>query len=210
MALAFLPFGLAVVASALRIDRLIARVPTPVVILVGLLLSAAGYGLFLRARPGMPYAGFMLPTMLLIGIGFGLCFAAANAQATGGVADREQGVASGLVNTSLQIGGAVVLAVVTAILSHTHAAVHDQMLPGTQTALAVVIGVSAAAALFTLVRLLRTRRARFAAPAKPAYPAANPREAWTSPSPDTALSAEKRAAGRLGPLAAGRDHPSQS
>jgi MFS family permease len=160
MALAFLPFGLMVVASALRIDRLLARVPTGMVILAGLLSSVAGYALFLRARPGMPYAQFMLPTMLLIGVGFGLCFAASNAQATGGVADREQGVASGLVNTSLQIGGAVVLAVVTAILGHTHTAVHDQLLPGTQTALAVVIGVSAVAALFTAGHISRLRQAQ--------------------------------------------------
>lgn len=160
MSLAFLPAGLVVVASSLRIDRLIARVPTPVIILAGLLAFVAGYGLFLQARPGMSYVQFMLPTMLLLGIGFGLCFAAINAQATGGVADDEQGVASGLVNTSLQIGGAIVLAVVTAILGHTGAAVHGQMLPGTHAALAVVIGVSVAAALFTLGHLHRTRRAR--------------------------------------------------
>ncbi len=159
MALAFLPAGLIVVGSAPRIDRLIARVPTPTVILVGLLAFVAGYALFLQARPGLPYVQFMLPTMLLIGIGFGLCFAAINTQATDGIPDHEQGLASGLVNTSLQIGGAIVLAVVTAILGRTGAAVHGRMLPGTHAALAVVIGVSAAAALFTVVHLRRGRRA---------------------------------------------------
>ena len=46
--------------------------------------------------------------MLLIGIGFALGFPALNVAATAGVADHEQGLASGLVNTSFQVGGALV------------------------------------------------------------------------------------------------------
>lgn len=157
MALAFLPAGLIVLASAPRIHLVIARVPTPMIILVGFLAFAVGYALFLRATPSMPYVEFMLPTMLLIGIGFALCFAALNAQATSGVADHEQGLASGLLNTSLQVGGAIVLAVVTAILGNTSSVPHGQLLPHTHTAIAVVLGVSAAAVALTLVHLYRTR-----------------------------------------------------
>jgi sugar phosphate permease len=100
----------------------------------------------------------MLPTMLLLGIGFGLCFAAINTQATAGVADAEQGLASGLVNTSLQIGGAIVLAVVTAILG-TGTETRGHMLPGTHTAIAVIIGVSGAAMIATVIHLYQTRTA---------------------------------------------------
>ncbi len=157
MAMAFLPAGLIVLAGAPRVGGLIARFSTPVVILAGLVAFAAAYALFLRVTPGMSYVSFMLPTMLLIGIGFALCFAAVNTQATAGVADHEQGLASGVLNTSLQIGGAVVLAVVTAILGDSGAAVHNQLLPHAHAAIGVVIGVSAAAALFTLVHLYRTR-----------------------------------------------------
>jgi MFS family permease len=157
MALAFLPAGLIVLAGAPRIGALIARVPTAVIILIGLTAFVAGYALFLRATPSMPYVEFMLPTMLLIGVGFALCFAALNAQATAGVADHEQGLASGLLNTSLQIGGAIVLAVVTAILGNSAAGAPGQLLPHAHAALAVVIGVSGAAALYTLVHLYRTR-----------------------------------------------------
>ncbi len=157
MAMAFLPAGLIVLAGAPRVGGLIARFSTPVVILAGLAAFAAAYALFLRVTPGMSYVSFMLPTMLLIGIGFALCFAAVNTQATAGVADDEQGLASGVLNTSLQIGGAVILAVVTAILGDSGAAVHGQLLPHAHAAIAVVIGVSAAAALFTLVHLYRTR-----------------------------------------------------
>ena len=153
MALAFLPAGLIVLASAPRIDRVIARVPTPLIILVGLVAFVAGYALFLTAAPGQPYVEFLLPTMLLLGLGFALCFAALNAQATMGVADHEQGLASGLLNTSLQIGGAVVLAVVSAILGDGAAARPGHLLPHAHTAIAVIVGVSLAAVIATLVHL---------------------------------------------------------
>ncbi len=126
------------------------------IILGGFIAFVAGYALFLRARPGMPYVEFMLPTMLLLGIGFGLSFAAINTQATAGVADAEQGLASGLVNTSLQLGGAIVLAVVTAILG-SGTVTPGHMLPGTHTAIAVILGVSGGAMLFTVMHLYRTR-----------------------------------------------------
>ncbi|MBO0768732.1 MAG: MFS transporter [Solirubrobacterales bacterium] len=157
MAMAFLPGGLIVLATAPRIHLLLMRVPTATLILVGLLSFVAGYALFLRAEPGMPYAEFLLPTMLLIGTGFALCFGALNIQATAGVADHEQGLASGLLNTSLQVGGAVVLAVISAILGNTGGGVRGQLLPHTHTALAVVIGVAGSAALVSMVRVLQAR-----------------------------------------------------
>ena len=57
-----------------------------------------------------------LPSLLLIGVAFGLGFASLNVQATAGVADHEQGLASGILQTSFQVGGAIVLAVVTAVI----------------------------------------------------------------------------------------------
>jgi hypothetical protein len=57
----------------------------------------------------------MLPTFLLAGLGFGLAYGPLNVAATNGVAPEEQGLAGGLVNTSFQFGGALVLAVVTAV-----------------------------------------------------------------------------------------------
>jgi MFS family permease len=158
MAMAFLPAGLVVLASAPQISLVISKVPTPVIILVGFTAFVAAYALFLRATPSMPYVEFLLPTMILIGIGFALCFAALNVQATSGVADHEQGLASGLLNTSLQVGGAVVLAVVTAILGNTTSVHHDQLLPHAHTAVAVVMGVSIGAVLMTVVHLYRHRQ----------------------------------------------------
>jgi len=158
MALAFLPAGVIVVACAPRIGAVLDRVPSAAVIFAGFTAFAAGYALFLRARPSMSYTDFMLPTMVLLGIGFGLTFAALNSQATAGVDNEEQGLASGLLNTSLQVGGAVVLAIVTAIVSRSGAApAHDQLLPGMHAAIWVVVGLSASALAFTAWHLLRQR-----------------------------------------------------
>ncbi len=157
MALGFLPAGLLVVASAPRMDSVLERVDTAKLILFGLLAFVAGYALFLRVGPGMSYVNFLLPTMLLLGLGFALCFPAVNSQATAGVADDEQGLASGLVNTSIQIGGAVVLAVITAVIGG--GTVHPgQPLPGMITGIAVVVGVSSVGLLVTALRLVGQRR----------------------------------------------------
>jgi MFS family permease len=150
MALAFLPTGIIVVLCAPWTGAILKRIPTPVAIVCGFAAFVLAYCLFLRTRPAMPYANFMLPTMILLGIGFGLTFAALNSQATAGVDDDEQGLASGLLNTSLQIGGALGLAVVTAIISRPGAtAVHDQLLPGMTTAIWVVVSITSAALLAT-------------------------------------------------------------
>lgn len=96
-------------------------------------------------------------------------------QATSGIADDEQGLSSGLVNTSFQVGGAVVLALVTAVVSGTAvpgdpgAGVLDALVPAT----ALVSGVALVGVLVTLAVLvpgartaLRERRARAATPGR--------------------------------------------
>ncbi len=142
MALGFLPAGLLVVASSTRIDRVLARVRTQVLIAAGMASFLVAYVLFLRVDPDLGYAALLLPTMLLLGVGFALTFPSINAQATSGVADHEQGLASGLVNTSVQIGGAVVLAVVSAILVNASAsegpARVGELMPGMLTGLQVI------------------------------------------------------------------------
>jgi MFS family permease len=159
MAFGFLPGGLIVMASATRMGAVLERVDTAKLIFGGLLSFVVAYLLFLRVDPSMNYANFLLPTMLLLGIGFALSFPSINAQATAGVAEHEQGLASGLVNTSIQVGGAVVLAVVTAIIGDNPHAVHGELLPGMSTTIAVVVGVSTAGLLLTAAMLLANRRA---------------------------------------------------
>jgi len=162
MALGFLPAGLLVVASSTRMDRVLARVRTQVLIAAGMTAFLTAYLLFLRVDPDLGYAVLLLPTMILLGVGFALSFPSINAQATSGVADHEQGLASGLVNTSVQIGGAVVLAVISAILGNAAdsqgPAEVGQLIPGMLTGLqviAVLAAVGVVASLATLAGLGR-------------------------------------------------------
>ena len=113
--LAILPGGLLVALIAPRLTPLITRFGPGPLISVGLAAAALGYALFLPIGPDSPYLTAMLPTMLLGGLGFAFAYGPLTIAATNGIAPEEQGLAGGLVNTSFQFGGALVLAVVTAV-----------------------------------------------------------------------------------------------
>ncbi|MFW0791084.1 MFS transporter [Gordonia sp. CPCC 205333] len=144
MALGFLPAGLIVALSATKMDKVLDRVPTQLLLVVGFAAFLGAYLWFERSHEsGGSYAGFLLPTIILLGVGFALTFPSVMSQGTAGVDDDEQGLASGLVNTFAQVGGAVMMAVVTAILASSHeAVVPGQPLPGMSTAIWVVSGLS--------------------------------------------------------------------
>jgi EmrB/QacA subfamily drug resistance transporter len=160
-ALAFLPGGLIVAFGSPRLGPLVDRFGTARIIVAGAVAFLLGYALFLRIGDSFTYAGIFLPTMLLIGVGFGLSFPAFNMQATAGIANEEQGLASGLVNTSLQVGGAVGLAISSAVISANSGGATQgaALLDGFQPAIAVVTAISALGliAALTGVRLLRSR-----------------------------------------------------
>jgi MFS family permease len=114
--LAVLPGGVLIAVLAPRIAApLVARFGTSRVAATGLVSVAAGFALFLPIGATSDYLPAMLPTFVLVGLGFALAYGPLTMAATSGVAAEEQGLASGLVNTSFQIGGALVLAVVTAV-----------------------------------------------------------------------------------------------
>jgi EmrB/QacA subfamily drug resistance transporter len=139
-ALAFLPAGLLVAVFSPRLGALVDRFGTQRIIAVGALSLLAGYLLFLRLDGTPSYIGLMLPTMLLLGIGFALSYPSLNIQAVAGVADHEQGLASGLLNTSFQVGGAVGLAIVSTIVSSVGPA---EMMDAFRPAIAVSAGIAA-------------------------------------------------------------------
>jgi len=112
---AIFPAGLIVALLSPRLAPLIGRFGVQRLILVGMTLLVPAYALFLRAGLDSGYATAMLPTFLIAGLGFGLAFGPLNIAATNGIAPHEQGLAGGLLNTSFQFGGALFLAVATAV-----------------------------------------------------------------------------------------------
>jgi len=84
-----------------------------------LVFVAAGLILFRSAPAHASYTSDLLPTMVLMGIGAGLAFPALMGLAMSGATPEDSGLASGLVNTTQQVGGALGLAVL-ATLSTTH------------------------------------------------------------------------------------------
>jgi EmrB/QacA subfamily drug resistance transporter len=138
-ALAFLPAGLLVAVFSPRLGPLVDRFGTARIIAAGAVSLLAGYLLFLRLDGSPSYVGLMLPTMLLLGTGFALSFPSLNIQAVAGVADHEQGLASGLLNTSFQVGGAVGLAIVSAVVSSVDPA---DMIDAFRPAVAVSAGIA--------------------------------------------------------------------
>jgi MFS family permease len=167
MALALLPAGLIVAGSAPFADRLIEKFGATTLILTGLISLGLGYVLFLRVGTTPNYVLDILPSIILLGIGFALAFPSINVQATAGIRDSEQGLAAGLIQTSTQVGAALVLAVTTAIVSgHGHsapadaAAMLDQYRPGLILSAAVAI-----AALLVAASPSRRRRTPAEVPA---------------------------------------------
>jgi MFS family permease len=115
-ALAFLPAGVMVVVLSTRMGPLLGRFgPTPLTGLAFTCLVLA-YAVFLRAGVHPDYPAVMLPATLLVGLAFGLGFSSLTVAATAGVPNSEQGLAASLFQTSFQVGGAVVLAIVTAVV----------------------------------------------------------------------------------------------
>jgi EmrB/QacA subfamily drug resistance transporter len=150
-ALAFLPAGLLVAAMAPRIGTVATRVGIGRVVVLGMAMFVPAYLLALRIADDFDYATMLLPTILLLGLGFGLAFPTLNMAATSGVADREQGLASALVNTSFQLGGAIVLAIVTAVLASNAAGARGATISDYTPGLAVVAGVAVIGLVVTLV-----------------------------------------------------------
>ncbi|NEC86365.1 MFS transporter [Streptomyces sp. SID12501] len=113
---AFLPMIAGMITGSTQIGaRLMTRVPARLLMGPGFLVAALGMLLLTQMEIGSSYAALLLPAMLLLGLGMGTAFMPAMSLATLGVEPRDSGVASAMVNTSQQVGGAIGTALLNTI-----------------------------------------------------------------------------------------------
>jgi hypothetical protein len=91
------------------------------VLVAGMTLLTAGLAYFTQVSVEGSYLGDLLPGFLLISIGMGFSFVPISIAALAGVQPREAGLASGLINTSQQIGGALGIAALSSVATSTTA-----------------------------------------------------------------------------------------
>jgi EmrB/QacA subfamily drug resistance transporter len=125
--LAFLPVAVLIGVFSLGVSpRLIVRMGPRAVLLPGLALAAGGLALFTQAPVAGSYLGNLLPSMVLVGTGAGLSFPALMTLAMSSADPSDAGLASGLVNATQQIGGAVGLAILATVsATHTTSLLHQ-------------------------------------------------------------------------------------
>jgi EmrB/QacA subfamily drug resistance transporter len=152
----YLAVALTAVVAAGASQALVTKLGVKPVLMSGMVLLGLGLAFFSQVSVGGSYVGDLLPGFLLIGVGMGFSFVPISIAALAGITSTEAGLASGLINTSQQIGGALGIAIL-ATVSTTRT---DNLLAnGTERAAALTGGFSIAfwvAAAFAVVSLVAT------------------------------------------------------
>ncbi|MFC9385133.1 MFS transporter [Streptomyces venezuelae] len=132
---AFLPMIAGMIIGSTQIGtRLMTRVPPRLLMAPGFLTAGVGMLLLTQLEVGTSYAGLILPAQLLLGLGMGTAFMPAMSLATLGVDPRDAGVASAMVNTSQQVGGAIGTALLNTIAASATTAYLTDHAAGATTA----------------------------------------------------------------------------
>jgi MFS family permease len=152
--------GTAILWSAVA-AQLVTRIGVKPVLTVGMTMLTGGLVYFTQVSVGGSYLGDLLPGFLLIGVGIGFSFVPISIAALAGVQAAEAGLASGLINTSQQIGGALGIAALSTIATSqtsdavaSGAALPDALVDGFTAAFltgVIIAGLGIVAAL-TLIR----------------------------------------------------------
>jgi EmrB/QacA subfamily drug resistance transporter len=146
--LAFLPAGLATMGGALVAARLVGRIGVRRQLLIGLMIAGSGLLWMSQATAGAGYLAHVLGPLLLVGVGLGLSFVPMTMAATAGVNPHEAGLASGLLNTSRQVGGAVGLAAMATVAA---SATRSHAIGGVVTGSALTTGYDRAFAITAII-----------------------------------------------------------
>ncbi|MCX3060548.1 MFS transporter [Streptomyces beihaiensis] len=115
--LAFLPVTAAIIVAAGLATNLLPRLGPKPFMVSGGVLTAVGMGWLTLIDPSSSYLGGLLGPMLFFGFGMGLNFVTLTLTAVSGIADSESGAASGMLNTTQQVGGALGLSILTTLFS---------------------------------------------------------------------------------------------
>jgi MFS family permease len=155
--LAFLPFTAGIMISAGLASQFAPKIGVRPIAVVGMIVTAVGLALLARIPVHGSYVADVMPSILLTSLGMGAVFVPLTLVATTGLEDSDQGLASGLFNTSQQIGGALGLAVLSTLAaSRSPGTTKAELVHGFHWAFAGGAGF-VLAALVLLVVLLRRR-----------------------------------------------------
>jgi EmrB/QacA subfamily drug resistance transporter len=179
--LAWLAMSLTALVSSMAASVMVTRVGTRVPLTVGLVVAGAGLLLLARIPADGDYVVDLLPGLLVTGLGLGAAFVSLSIGALEGVAERDAGLASGLVNTTQQVGGALGVAVLSTLaisrsddLIAGGAAAPVALTEGFQIALIAAAGFAIAGALAVLALVRSGRRPEPLAEPAGAAPAGEP------------------------------------
>ncbi len=165
----FLPFAVGVIVGSVAAIKLGYRLPRRTLLIVGGLLTAAGFAWFALISPDGGFATDVLGPSILASIGFGLCLGPVVSTATAGVAAHEAGTASGLLNSSRQLGASLGLAALGTAAQHRTGAVETARALNDGYALGLALGavLLVAAVVIAAVVLPRTEPTRPTEPVEP-------------------------------------------
>jgi EmrB/QacA subfamily drug resistance transporter len=156
--MAFLPVGLMTFAGALIASRLVHRVGVRNQLVAAPLVTAAAALWLSQLSDRSSYSGSLFVPMLLIGLSVGVTFVPMAMAATAGVASSEAGLASGLLNTSRQLGGALGLAVLATVAT---AATQSELGSGAPSLAAITNGYTRAFLVIAFISVLGAVGAAF-------------------------------------------------
>ena len=145
----------AVLASGLA-QALVTKIGVKPALVIGMLTLALGLFYFTQISVDGSYVNDLLPGFILIGVGLGFSFVPVSIAALAGIESHDAGLASGLINTNQQIGGAIGLAILTTVATTK---TDDELAAGASDAAALVSGFQLAfwvGAAFAVVGLLTT------------------------------------------------------
>ncbi|HET7050011.1 MAG TPA: MFS transporter [Solirubrobacteraceae bacterium] len=157
---AYLPLSLTLIASSAVASRFVDRFTPKPILVAGLLISTAGFVVLTTVSGHGDYGTHVVPAMIILGVGMGMSFVPVTIAGTSGVAPEDSGLASGLLNTTQQVGGSLGLAILSSVATsrttsalHTGLALPAALTHGFKGAFVVGAALCALGAVLTIVLL---------------------------------------------------------